>query len=74
MRFYIKTFIYFFVSFLCSGLHYQVSASTCENYWLDQYEDVLPSINDRPDFPAQLTDAFQVKTFCNILLFVGKKL
>ena len=43
-----------------SGSSYQVLAE-CENYWLEQYEDVLPTINNRPDFPDSLTDGFQVK-------------
>ena len=33
----------------------------CENYWLEQYVDVLPTINNRPEFPDALTDGFQVK-------------
>ena len=66
MSVYVKIFVHFFMSFLCSVQYHQVSASKCENYWLDQYEDVLPSINDRPDFPAQLTEVFQVSSFSNI--------
>ena len=32
----------------------------CNNYWLDRYEDVLPSVNNRPEFPESITDAFEV--------------
>ena len=60
MQFYANFIVSLFCCILYAGLHSPVFASTCENYWLDQYQDVLPSINDRPDFPAQLTDAFQV--------------
>ena len=35
----------------------------CENFWLNQYLDVLPTINNRPEFPDALTDGFQVKLF-----------
>ena len=61
MQFYANFIASIFSCILYAGLHSSVFASSCENYWLDQYQDVLPSINDRPDFPAQLTDAFQVK-------------
>ena len=61
MQFHENIFACLLFFILYFGLHSPVFASTCENYWLDQYQDVLPSINDRPDFPAQLTDAFQVK-------------
>ena len=60
MNLYTNVFIYAFA--LTIGQHCHALASYCENYWLDQYQDVLPSINDRPDFPAQLTDAFQVSS------------
>ena len=60
MQFYASFIASLFSCILCAELLSPVFASTCENYWLDQYQDVLPSINDRPDFPAQLTDAFQV--------------
>ena len=60
MKLYTNIFACLFSCILYAGLNSPVFASTCENYWLDQYQDVLPSINDRPDFPAQLTDAFQV--------------
>ena len=35
-------------------------STECNNYWLDQYEDVLPTINNRPEFPDSITDAFEV--------------
>ena len=42
---------------LCSNL---VDAK-CDHFWLDRYEDVLPTINNRPEFPDPLTREFQVK-------------
>ena len=44
---------------ILEGITENVSAE-CNNYWLDQYEDVLPSINSRPEFPDSIVDAFQV--------------
>ena len=38
-------------------------STECSNYWLDQYEDVLPTINNRPEFPDSITDAFEVHKY-----------
>ena len=65
MDFLYKIFLYFTVYFFVPGTDHQVTAK-CYNYWLDQYEDILPTINNRPDFPSQLTDAFQVSSFSNL--------
>jgi len=53
----------FLIVFLhVSGSSNKVSAD-CESYWLSQYEDVLPSINSRPNFPAALEREFQETHF-----------
>ena len=60
MNNFIKFLAYFIVLFHVSNPLNGVSAD-CENYWLSQYEDVLPSINSRPNFPVALERAFQVQ-------------
>ena len=52
------------IAFLMGGVlileNYTEVLADCNNYWLDRYEDVLPSINNRPEFPESITDAFEV--------------
>ena len=54
-----RNLAYFIGSVVISARFAEVSAD-CDNYWLDQYEDVLPTINNRPEFPDSITDAFEV--------------
>ena len=50
-----------FIIFIIFIMERLTDVSTeCNNYWLDQYEDVLPTINNRPEFPDSITDAFEV--------------
>ena len=60
MRNFIHFLIGLIVLFESSRSSDQVLAE-CENFWLNQYLDVLPTINNRPEFPDALTNAFQVK-------------
>ena len=46
--------------FYAAAYFCHVSAK-CDNKWLEQYESVLKTINNRPGFPAPLTKEFKVK-------------
>ena len=54
----------FFISSVLISVKFVEVSADCENYWLDQYEDVLPTINNRPEFPDSITDAFEVNMDC----------
>ena len=45
---------------ILSILCFDLADAKCDHFWLDRYEDVLPTINNRPEFPDPLTREFQV--------------
>ena len=45
---------------ICTILSSNLVDAKCDHFWLDRYEDVLPTINNRPEFPDPLTREFQV--------------
>ena len=48
---------------ICTILSSNLVDAKCDHFWLDRYEDVLPTINNRPEFPDPLTREFQVKLY-----------
>ena len=48
---------------ICTILSSNLVDAKCDHFWLDRYEDVLPTINNRPEFPDPLTREFQVKHY-----------
>ena len=57
------TFFVFLVAYFYVAVFSKPALADCDHWWLDQYKDVLPSINNRPEFPVKLSNAFEVGTF-----------
>lgn len=59
---YCKKSCYFVVfCYVLTGFIISETLGECDNWWLeDQYGDIVSTINNRPNFPAALTEAFQV--------------
>ena len=48
--------------------------ATCDSWWLEEhYGDILPTINNRPGFPAAVTESFQVGVSPILKMYTSSK-